>query len=326
MAVELNNAINFIKEKDNFLITTHINPDGDGVGAILGLVGILKRFNKKYSIIFHDRPQDKLSFLERIGEVKVFDESMTGNTPCDNAIIIDVPHLDRIGNVVKLIKKDTQILNIDHHVSNERYGSCNLIEPEASSSAEIIGSIFERMDVELDQASAQAIYVGLSVDTGRFRFSNTSPEVFKLAAKLIKAGVRPDLVSDRLYFNTNMETTIALGKMLSTIELHEDGRIATSYLENEFINSDIGKKMDTEGFINHPLAINGVEIALLIQEPVKGKTRVSLRSKTDFDVNKLAGIFGGGGHAKASGCRIEGTVREVKDKLLKVTRSRLNSI
>ena len=326
MAVELNNAIKFIKEKDNFLITTHINPDGDGVGSILGLVGILKRLNKQYSIIFHDPPQEKLSFLDRIGEVQVYDEATTGNSLYDNAVIIDVPHMDRVGDVAKLLQKDAQILNIDHHISNERYGSSNLIEPEASSSAEIIGSIFERMEVELDEASAQAIYVGLSVDTGRFRFSNTSPEVFKLAARLIKAGVKPDLVSDKLYFNTNMETTIALGKMLANIELHEDGRIATSYLDNEFLNSDIGKQMDTEGFVNHPLAIRGVEIAFLIQEPVKGKTRVSLRSKTDFDVNTLAGVFGGGGHAKASGCRIEGTVHEVKDKVLEAAKSRLNSI
>ncbi|MFQ5433130.1 MAG: bifunctional oligoribonuclease/PAP phosphatase NrnA, partial [Nitrospinota bacterium] len=201
--MELNNAIDFIKEKDNFLITTHVNPDGDGVGSILGLIGLLKRLKKKYLIVFHDPPQEKLSFMERIEEVRLFDESMTRDNLYDNAIIIDVPHLDRIGDVVKLLKKDAQILNIDHHVSNERYGTSNLIEPSASSSAEIIGSIFERMNVEMDHASAQAIYVGLSVDTGRFRFNNTSPEVFRLAERLIKAGVRPDIVSDKLYFNTN---------------------------------------------------------------------------------------------------------------------------
>ena len=269
--MELNNAINFIKEKDDFLITTHVNPDGDGVGSILGLIGLLKRFRKRYSIVFHDPPQKKLSFMERIEEVRVFDGSMTRNAPYDNAVIIDVPHLDRIGDVAKLIKKDAQILNIDHHVSNELYGTSNLIEPSASSSAEIIGSIFERMGIELDHASAQAIYVGLSVDTGRFRFNNTTPEVFRLAERLIKAGVRPDFVSDKLYFNTNIETTIALGKLLSTIELHNGGRVATGYLDSEFLNSDIGKKVDTEGFVNHPLAINGVEVAFLIQEPEIGR-------------------------------------------------------
>jgi len=324
--VELNNAINFIEEKDNFLLTTHINPDGDGLGAILGLVGLLKRLNKKYSIIFHDPPQEKLSFMERINEVRVYDESMTRDGLYDDAIIIDVPHLDRIGDVAKLLKKGAHILNIDHHVSNERYGTSNLIEPSASSSAEIVGSIFERMGVELDHASAQAIYVGLSVDTGRFRFNNTTPEVFRLAEKLIKAGVMPDIVSDKLYYNKNMETTIALGKMLSTIELHNGGRVATGYLDNEFLNSDVGKKVDTEGFVNHPLAINGVEVAFLIQEPVKGQIRVSLRSKTDFDVNKLANVFGGGGHPRASGCRIDGSVQEAKEKLLEATKSRLDPL
>ena len=323
--MELNNAIHFIEEKDNFLLSTHINPDGDGIGSILGLAGLLKRLNKKYSIIFHDPPQEKLSFMERINEVQVYDESMTRAALYDFAIIIDVPHLERIGDVARLLKKDAQILNIDHHVSNERYGTSNLIEPSASSSAEIIGSIFERMGAELDHASAEAIYIGICVDTGRFRFSNTTAEVFRLAEKLLRAGVMPDQISDKIYFNTNLETTIALGKMLSNIKLQSGGKVATSYLDSEFLNSEIGKKVDTEGFVNHPLAINGVEMAFLIQEPVKGKTRVSLRTKTDFDVNKLAGVFGGGGHAKASGCRIEGSVQEVIEKLVEAANKQLGS-
>lgn len=322
--MELKQAIEFIKKHDRFLLSTHINPDGDGIGSIMGVIGILKQLGKQYTVIFNDPPQEKLSFMERIEEVRVYDESMKEKSGLfDAAIIIDVPHLERIGDVKELISSGCPILNIDHHVSNDLYGTCNLIDPGASASAQIIGAIFEGMGVELDLASAQALYIGLCVDTGRFRFNNTTPEVFGFAEKLIRAGVQPDIVADKLYYNTNRETHAGLGKMLSTIELHKDGKVATAYLDFDFLNSDSVKKIDTEGFVNYPLSITGVEVAFLIQEPVKDQVRVSLRSKTDFDVNKLAQLFGGGGHPRASGCRIKGSVQEAITKLLEAANSRI---
>ncbi len=316
MRMDMDKAIEFIETKDRFLLSTHVNPDGDGIGSILGLTGILKKLGKKYSIILQDPPQDKLSFLPRIDEIRVYDESMVGELSFDSAVVIDSPSLDRIGEPARLLSKDADVLNIDHHVSNRRFGSCNLIAPEAAASTQIIGGIFESMGIKPDKDSAQALYVGLCVDTGRFRFNNTTPEVFRMAARFLEAGAVPDEVADWLYYDRNPETLEGLVKVISSIELYMDGRVAAAHMDYEFLNSDAGKAMDTEGFVNYPLSINGVEVVFLIQEYEKGKTRLSLRSKTEFDVNKLAKRFGGGGHFKASGCRIEGDVQSVKIKVL----------
>lgn len=306
----------FIETKDGFLLSTHVNPDGDGIGSILGLTGILRKLGKKYSIILQDPPQNKLSFLARIGEIRVYDESMVGELSFDTAIIVDAPSLERVGRPARLLPENAAVLNIDHHVSNQRFASCNLIAPEAAASVQIIGGIFAGMDIKPDRDSAQALYAGLCVDTGRFRFSNTSPEVFRFAARLLEAGARPDEAADWLYYDRSPATLEGLSKVIASIELNMGGKVASAYLDNEFLSSTAGKAMDTEGFVNYPLSINGVEVAFLIQEYEKGQTRLSLRSKTKFDVNKLAGLFDGGGHPRASGCRMEGDAQSVKTKIL----------
>jgi phosphoesterase RecJ-like protein len=322
--MEIDKTIEFIKNGDNFLLSTHINPDGDGIGSVLGILGLLHKLGKKYSVICQDTPQEKLSFLERFDEFVVFDDSMVGKLSFDQAIIIDAPFLERIGGPAKLINKGARILDIDHHVDGGYFGTVNLVVPSAAASAQIIASIYERMGVEFDLASANAIYVGLSVDTGRFRYSNTTEEVFKLAAKLVNAGVKPDIVSDRLYYQASLGNKVALAKVLESIELHFDGKVGSAFLDYEFLSTPVGKEADTEGFVNQPLSIKGVEAAFLIRETEKGKTRVSVRSRTDLDVNKVARAFNGGGHVRASGCRIDGTIPEVKEKLLAVIGESIN--
>jgi phosphoesterase RecJ-like protein len=324
--MELKQTVEFMKKGDNFLLSSHINPDGDGVGSILGLLGLLHSLGKKYRIICQDMPQEKLSFLKRFDEFEVFEKSMVEKLSFDHAIIIDSPFLDRIGDPQKLIKKGGQILNIDHHVDGGNYGTVNLVVPDAAASAQIIASIYERMGVDFDLPSAEALYVGLVVDTGRFRYSNTTPEVFLLAAKLISAGVKPDIISDKLFYQTSLENKIGLAKVLESIELHFNGRVASANLDYGFLSSPTAKDLDTEGFVNQPLSLKGVDAAFLIRESEKGKTRVSLRSRSDdMDVNKIAQTFGGGGHVRASGCRIEGTIPDVKSKLLAAIKDYMNS-
>ncbi len=322
--MEIDKAIDFLRKGDNFLLSTHMNPDGDGIGSVLGITGLLRGVGKKYSLICEDKPQEKLSFLERFDEFVVFDKTMVGRLSFDHAIIIDSPFLDRVGGPAKLVNKGAQILNIDHHVDGGYFGTVNLVVPQAAASAQIVASVYERMGVEFDVASANAIYVGLSVDTGRFRHSNTTEEVFKLAAKLVAAGVKPDVISDKLYYQTSMENKMALAAVLKSIELHFGGRVASAFLDFEFLSTPAGKAVDTEGFVNQPLSIKGVEAAFLVRETEKAKTRVSVRSRTDLDVNKIARAFGGGGHVRASGCRIEGSIPEVKEKLLAVIGEFLN--
>lgn len=315
--MDLGRAIEFIKNGDKFLLSSHVNPDGDGVGSIIGMLGLLRQLGKSYSVICADKPQDKLAFLERFDEFVPYENSMFGKMSFDHAIIIDSPFLDRIGDPAKLIKTEAKILNIDHHIDGGNFGTVNLIVPEAAASAQIVSNIFRRMGVPFDKDSATALYVGLSVDTGRFRFSNTTSEVLRLAADLVDAGVKPDEIADKLYYQTSLENKIGLAKVLSSIELHFDGKVASSWLDSEFLSSAVGKELDSEGFVNQALSIKGVQVAFLIRETEKSRTRVSVRSRNDaIDVNKIARVFSGGGHMRAAGCKITGSVQDVKARLL----------
>ncbi|MBI4667191.1 MAG: hypothetical protein HY751_12375 [Nitrospinae bacterium] len=168
----------------------------------------------------------------------------------------------------------------------------------------MVVALVKSLGLSPDKACAEYLYSGILIDTGRFRFSNTSPAVLNTAAELVAAGVKPDKVSERIFYHNTLETTRALGRMINTIALHAGGRIATAYFDLPFIQSDEWKSVDTEGFVNHALAIRGVEVAVLFKETKAGVTRASLRAKNDYDVNRVAGVFGGGGHAKASGCTI----------------------
>ena len=318
MTMTIKKAASFIRDNDNFLLTSHVNPDGDGVGSILGLAGLLRQLGKRFRVICADPPQDKLGFLHAFNIIETFDEAMSGKISFDAAVVIDSPHLDRVGATVSLLKKDAKMLVIDHHISCENFGTVNLVIPEAAASAQIVAMLYDELGKTFDADSAEALYVGLSIDTGRFRFNNVTPAVFRLAARLLEAGAVPDILADLLYYNDPIETKIGLAKVIESIELHKGGTVATAWLDYAFLNSETGKKMDDEGFVNQPLAIKGVETAFLIREKEKGKLRISLRTRTDaVDVNKLAEQFGGGGHTRASGCRMEGvTIDEAKKRLL----------
>lgn len=317
MQMAIKEAAEFLRNNDNFLLTSHVNPDGDGIGSILGLAGLLRQMGKSFHVICADPPQDKLGFLHAYNIIETFDEAMKGKLSFNAAIIVDVPHMDRVGATATLLKKDAKLLVIDHHISCEHFGTVNLVIPEAAASAQIIAMLYDELGKTFDANSAEALYVGLSIDTGRFRFSNVTPAVFRLAARLVEAGAAPDILADLLYYNDPIETKIGLAKVIESIELHDGGKTAIAWLDYDFMNSEVGKKMDDEGFVNQPLAIKGVQTAFLIREKEKGKLRISLRSRTDdVDVNNLAEKFGGGGHARASGCRMEGVSIDEAKKLL----------
>ena len=220
-----------------------------------------------------------------------------------------------------------KILIIDHHPSDEPQGTARFIDESASSSAEMVYRLI-KADGEflLDKACAEYLYSGVVIDTGRFRFSNTSPETMRAAADLLEAGALPADIAERLFFHNSHETTMALGRLINTLELHLDKKVATVEFDYEFVSSNEWKKIDTEGFVNHPLAIVGVQVAALLREIKPGVTRASLRAKHGFNVNLLANEFGGGGHAKAAGLTIEEPLAIAKAKLLDAIAIRMKTI
>ena len=310
-------AASFFGEHHRFLVSTHVNPDGDGIGSVLALKWAAVAMGKEAEIMIDSQPPETFGFFENYDWIRAWDSGAAVEKKFSAVITSDSPNLERLGRPAELIAEGASILNIDHHVSNERFGAVNYIDPLASSSSEMVYYLIKKaLGLTIDAACAEYLYAGILTDTGRFRFSNTSPDALRAASELVEAGARPHKVAEMMYYNNTLETTMALARLLGSIRIHFGGRVAVSQFELDYIKSDAWKKVDTEGFVNYPLAIRGVEVAMLLREVEPGVTRASLRSKDDFDVNELALVFGGGGHAKAAGLTIRAPLEEAKKKLL----------
>ncbi|MDH5510434.1 MAG: bifunctional oligoribonuclease/PAP phosphatase NrnA [Nitrospinota bacterium] len=308
-------AAGFIREHGRFLITSHVNPDGDGIGAMMGLDWVLRKLGKQSVMVLESPPPEIFGFLAGYSRICSM-EGAGDMSPFDIAILVDSPTMERVGRAVELIAPNAAVLNVDHHISNKYFGQVNLVEPTFSSSAEMIYKLALELGLTPDRDCAEYLYTGMIIDTGRFRFSNTSPATLLTAAALVQAGVRPDKVSEGIYDAKTLETTRALGRFIDSIQIHLGGRAAVGAFEHDFIASEEYRHVETEGFVNHALSIRGVEVAAFLKEVEQGKTRASLRSRGGIDVNRLASVFGGGGHTRAAGCTIMAPLDEARQKLL----------
>ena len=301
--------VSALKTYDNFLISTHVNADGDAISAVLVCAAILKKLGKTHRIVVHDPvPDERYRFLPGFGEIHSFEQTPEP-APFNVLLALDVPTMDRIGDVVRLLAEGASVLVVDHHESNEAFGEVNFVRAEVSSTCELLYEVISELKLPFDKEIATCLFTGIAFDTGGFRFSNTSGAALRIAAEMVDRGVRPDRIADAVFHRRSYEATQLLGQALNAIELHLNGKVSSIYLPGE-------RSKDTEGFINYALFIDGVEVAFFIKEEEQGHFRVSFRSKNQIDVNRIAGRFGGGGHRKAAGCRIKGQVEEVKSLVL----------
>lgn len=308
-------ALDFIRRNGRFLISSHVNPDGDGIGAAMALKWALLKLGKEAEIVIDSPAPATFDYFENYHWVKTPETSVSLGK-FSSVITADVPSMERLGRATDMIADGARMLVIDHHITGDVFGTINYIDEAASASCEMILTFIKALGLALDSAVAEYLYTGIVIDTGRFRFSNTTPAVLKAGAELIAAGADPAKVSELIFFNNTYETTMALGKMIGSISLRHGGRTAIASFPLSAIQGEEWKKVETEGFVNHPLAIQGVEVAVLFKEAKPDVTRASLRAKHDIDVNKIAQVFGGGGHAKASGCTINAPLAVAQEILL----------
>ena len=308
----LKEACDFLREGDRFLLATHRNADGDGLASLLACGMLLRRMGKSYLMVVSDPvPEGRYSFLPGLPEVL----SCRGPLPWrpERAVVLDTPNLERLGDVTKLLPKVGCVLNVDHHEDNAFFGGINLVLPEASSTCEILHSIFSSLGLPLDGDVALCIYTGIAFDTGGFRFSNTTSKALHIAGDMVELGVRPDEVADALFHRRSPEAIRRLAEALSSLEFHCGGKVGMISLDD--VTSE-----DTEGFVDMVLFVDGVEVAAFLRRVDGGSFRVSLRSRGDVPVNKIAGRFGGGGHPRAAGCYVHGDICEAKRRILEAIR------
>jgi len=308
-------VIEAIKAHKRFLVTAHVNPEGDSLCSQLAMKELLNILGKTAFIVNSDPVPEHYEFLPKADEIST---DIKKKYDFDAVLILDCPTLRRAGAVKDIIPKGKAIINVDHHISNENFGAVNWVDPSSSSAGEMVYRLFREMNVPLTREIALCLYIAILTDTGSFNYDNTSRMTHEIAGELLGYGLDPAVVSESVYERRTTEDIRFLGMVLSTLRVNRAGDVA--YLEmtrkmSEETGADISK---SEGFINYARSIDGVKIAILFKEDSKDPNRinVSFRSKGEVDVNGIASYFGGGGHTKASGCMFEGSLAEVEKRVL----------
>lgn len=297
--------VDFLRSfEGSILILTHENPDGDALGSAMALYLFLKKKGKDVYVGCKDRVPHFLDFVPHSQEViRLPDDRFY-----EAGIIVDSAGFYRAGVDVKVAKK----IRIDHHVGGEFYGRYDYIDPRAPATASLVYNLIEAWDGSaIDRDIATCVYVGLATDTGFFRYSNTTEEVFELAKKLVRFGADPNYVYRMFSERESLNKMKLISKVLETLTLYEDGAVAGITIYERFFRETGTDYADSEGLVNYPRSIEGVEVAFaLIEKPDEGVWKVSLRSKLRVDVAKIAERLGGGGHKYASGVKIRASSHE----------------
>jgi phosphoesterase RecJ-like protein len=310
---------------DHFLVTSHVHPDGDGLASMLACGHILRRLGKQVWLVADGFLSPRYSYLPQIDTVVSYREGLEAELPVANVITVDVPTLSRLEQVARLIPRDAAILKIDHHPSDDHFGRFNYVDTAVSSTAELVYHLCLGLQVPFDAALGTWLYTGIAFDTGRFRFSSTTADALLIAGEMVHAGANPQLIAEQLFYEYRPTTLSLLASTLQSLERVLDGRVSILALDHAILGQARYRDEDMDGFVDYAVSLQGVEVALFLREHEPGQIRVSLRAKHDFDVRAVAEIFDGGGHRKAAGARLAGTLAEVKARLLTEIQRRLEA-
>ena len=306
----LSQVVELIENKQSFAITTHLRPDGDGVGSSLGLCWLLRSLGKDAEVVLKDAIPISYLNLPGADEVKQISEV---NGQYDAVFIIECSNLAR-PDIEGLEAQVT--VNIDHHSTSEHFGTINWIDPTASAVGEMIYNLCKAIGGRISKEIAECLYLAIVSDTGSFHFSNTTDRTLKVASELVKVGVKPANISEIIYNSYPWSRIELMRQVLDTVRRDASGRIA--YMRQTLAMEENSEAVDGDnnGFVNIPLSAKEVEVVLYMRETKTDVYRVSLRSKGSINVAHVAEKFGGGGHRNASGLRIEGDWNQLESKII----------
>jgi len=331
----LNRFAECLDRHHRLLLTTHENPDGDGVGAMVGLAHYLRARGKAVRIVVSPALPAFLAFLDPGGWVEAFEPQGAHKDLAawpDAWVLVDASEPQRLGPMHPLFQATgASKVCLDHHLKDARQNSQGgfdqeFTDPSASASAELVYDLaVGRMPRPLPQAMAEALYAGVVDDTGNFRFSNSTPKVHRLAAELIEQGVAPARIYQNLYHQGRPEKLRITGRAFDGMALLGDGRYARLSLTRADFAACGADHDDLEGLVNRPLELRGVEVACLLHELADGRIKASLRSRERADVNAVCRSFGGGGHRLASGAKLDGPMARAQNEMDAAVLSQLSA-
>ena len=291
------------------VVTSHMRPDGDAIGSSLALAWALREIGTDARVVHRDRPPTQLAEFPGISEIEIGDAIPAGT---DAVVVLECGDLGRTG----LSGIDgLPVINIDHHPGNAGYGEAQWFDGTASACGEMIFEIIAELGVPLTADMATQLFVAVVTDTGSFRYPGVSPRTFSICARLLEAGADPVSVARKLFDSHSLGRLRLQAAVLQTLEVDASGRLAMLTLTDAALAASGGVPDETDGLINLPLGVKAIQAAVFFKEAEDGHWRVSLRSKGEIDVGRVARSFGGGGHKNASGCTLEGPLERVRARI-----------
>jgi phosphoesterase RecJ-like protein len=304
-----------LEDGEHFIVTAHLRPDGDALGSTLGLHRCLLDAGKTSSIVDLTPIPDRYQFLLAEDEVKTADQIDASTV--DAIIVLDSGAIDRAPSFVAEWQHKTTVINIDHHKSNTRFGTLNLIDEQASSVGEMLCTLLASSSFAIKQPAAEALWAAIVTDTGRFSYSNTSPATMRAAALLLETGIDTALINHRVYNAQPLRQLQLQARALNHLSSHEDGRVAMVSLSREDYLELGCTAADAEDIVNLPRNVQGVGIAVFLYEFLdEPGTKVSLRTAEPYDAAAFCQLFDGGGHARAAGCSLTTDLKEATGIIL----------
>jgi phosphoesterase RecJ-like protein len=305
-----------LRAADKLFLTTHENPDGDALGSLRAMQIILEQLGKD-SVMFMARDEFPLPREYRHMPFDDVLEAPPGDLEERLVVFLDCGNMDRMP-VDFLRTAGVRIVNIDHHHDNTRFGHVNLVVGDASSTAEIVYSLARELEVEITLPLAEALYIALVTDTGKFMFENTTPAAHRMAAELIAVGVQPQVIHQRLYEGLPFSRIQLLARALAKVQRFDGGAITLTHLTRDDFAHSEADESDSEGIVDHMRQVEGTLVACLVRELITGgdRRKVSLRATDNrIDVSQIAREFGGGGHRQAAGFTTDRDLPELIERL-----------
>ncbi|MDD2309006.1 MAG: bifunctional oligoribonuclease/PAP phosphatase NrnA [Desulfuromonadaceae bacterium] len=319
MTETVQQIIEVIRSNTSFLLTTHEGPDGDAIGSSLALASFLRKIGKNVTVHYRDPVPDLYAFLPAADTVLPH----IPDRHYDVAFVLDIGERKRAGNEFCNFSRVTTTVNLDHHLSCDNFADYNLIDPQAASTGILVYRIATAFGYRFDRETALCIYVATITDTGSFRYSNANREAFSVAGEMIEFGVNAWDVAEKLYENQPQRRLELLAKCLPTLEVFKDGQAASVTVTSDMYASCGADAELTDGFVNYPRSIRGVEVAIFFRQLEENKYKVGFRSKGKVNVAAFSAALGGGGHHNAAGCTLDGTLDDVKTLVYRIVEDSL---
>jgi len=308
-----------VESKQHFVLSTHVNPDGDGLGSEVALALALKARGKDVVVFNDGRPPHNFGFLEKLFPLEAFTPERAEEVfaRAEVLVVLDMQNRERLGRVAPYVDRPGLVTAIlDHHVGDPAFGQVHVVAPEKAATGELVYDFLKRDGACLTREIAQALYTALVTDTGSFRHSNTDPDVHAMAAHLLELGVESAAVQAEINRHRHMGRLRFVGHLLQALRTSDDGTIAWFEVTPElFARYDVDGS-DTEGLVDFPRTVPGVEAVMMLTDLGSGKVKVSLRSSGRVDVHKVAHSLGGGGHRFAAGITLNGTLDEARKTMV----------